>query len=197
MMLIAKGKACLELCISSQHKNITLMWWVLLSLLLVAICWLLWAPIRMEINTQEGVYRVGWSGLGTLDWLPEQGLDVIELRLFFWKKRWVLSEIQSKQRRSATKPAPAKSKVGKKSKSSFVRWQLAKKIARTFKVRQCQLWIDTGDYVWNAWLFPAGWFFRKPNVGVWINFQGKNEGLLLVENRLSRVLWAIISSRVY
>ena len=170
------------------------MWWVFLSIFLAAVFWLLWAPIRLEINTWKGIYRVEWIGLGALNWLPEEGLDVIELKLFFWKKRWALSEIQSKQEPSKAKP---KSKAVKKSQSGLAGWRLVKKIARTFKVRHCRLWLDTGDYLWNAWLFPVGWFLQKPNIGVWINFQGKNEGALLVENRLGRVLWAFISSRFH
>ncbi len=170
------------------------MWWVFFSIFVAAIFWLLWAPIRLEVNTWKGIYRVEWIGLGALNWLPEQGLDVIETRLFFWKKRWALSEMQSKPEPPKTKP---KTKAVKKPQRGIARWLLVKKIARTFKVRHCRLWIDTGDYLWNAWLFPAGWLLQKPNVGVWINFQGKNEGSLLVENRLGRVLWIIISSRFH
>jgi len=173
------------------------MGWLVLTVFLAAICWLLWAPIRLEINTWKGIYQVEWAGLGMLNWLPEEGLDVIEVKLFFWKKRFEISKMQPKQRRSTIKPDSIKNKAVKKSKSGFSRWRLVKKIARTFKVRHCRLWIDTGDYLWNAWLFPLGWLMRKPNVGVWINFQGKNEGSLLVENRLGRVLWAVISSRVH
>lgn len=173
------------------------MWWVFLSIFLAAIFWLLWAPIRLEINTWKGIYQIGWTGLGTLNWLPEEGLDVIETRLFFWKKRWVLSEVQSKQADTKAKPEPVKSKAVKKPQRKFAWWPMVKKIVRTFKIRHCQVWLDTGDYLWNAWLFPVAWLFQTPNSGVWINFQGKNEGALLVENRLGRLLWAFISSRVH
>jgi len=171
------------------------MWWVFLFIFLAAVFWLLWAPIRLEVNTWKGIYRVEWIGFGALNWLPEEGLDIIEIKLFFWKKRWALSEMQSKQ--GALKVKPKSKAAKKKSQSGLGGWRLVKKIARTFKVQHCRLWIDTGDYLWNAWLFPVGWFLQNPNIGVWINFQGKNEGALLVENRLGRVLWAFISSRFH
>ncbi|NUO01901.1 MAG: hypothetical protein HUU01_14955 [Saprospiraceae bacterium] len=169
------------------------MWWVVLSLLLAAVFWVLWAPIRLEINTWKGIYRAKWVGFGALNWLPEEGVDVIEINLFFWKKRWALSEIDSKQLPAKTTP---KTTAVKKKKRRNIPWRGIKKIAQTFKVRQCQFSFDTGNYLWNAWLFPVFWLWRSPNVSIWINFQGKNEGSLLVENRLGRLLWAMISSRV-
>lgn len=174
-------------------------WWLLLAMLLAAICWLFWAPIRLEINTWKGIYQMEWKGIGDLVWLPDEGLDVVETRIFFWKKRWVLSKMQSRKKRENAKQVSRqklKGQTNKKGKSGRSGLQMAKKMLRTFRVRQCRLWLDTGDYLWNAWLFPVGWLSRNPHAGIWINFQGKNEGILLVENRLGRLLWAVISSRV-
>jgi hypothetical protein len=164
------------------------------GVLLAIIAWLLWAPIRLKIDTRSGVYRVEWSRVVSADWLPEQGLDVIEIRVFFWKRKIALYRANGKKKKAGA-PKPAKKHDEKPvKKTRRLSRQSIRKILQTFEVRRCHLTLDTGDYLWNAWLFPVFWFVRKPNVRVRINFQGENELSLLVQNRLGRILWALVSS---
>ncbi len=166
----------------------------LAAALLLVLIWLLWAPIRFDIDTRQGIYCIRWRSIGALNWLPEQQLDMIEIEIFFWKKRIALLE-QPSGRPKKIKPKTAKNNKLNKTRWKRISWSTVKRMARTFEVHYCRLSLDTGDYVWNAWLFPVCWFVRSPRYSVWINFIGENELALRVENRLGRILWAFISSQ--
>lgn len=164
------------------------------GVLLAIAVWLLWAPIRLEIDTRAGFYRTQWSGIASVDWLPEQGLNLIEIRVFFWKRKIALFQTGvQKEKTDASKPLKKRNaKPAKKTRRPGLR--SVKKILQTFEVRRCHIALDTGDYLWNAWLFPVFWLLKSREISVWINFQGQNEVSLLVQNRLGRVLWALVSS---
>ena len=66
------------------------------------------------------------------------------------------------------------------------------RVMRTFRVTQWEMDVDTGDYVWNAWLYPVGHWMSKGNRHIRVNFRGENEWLLTVENRLYRIVYALI-----
>jgi hypothetical protein len=155
---------------------------------------LLWAPIRLEIDTRADLYRVQWSRIASAAWLPEQGLDLVEVRIFFWKRKIALLQMSAQKGKKSMPKLEEKrgEKPAKKARRPGLR--SVKKILKTFEVRRCHIALDTGDYVWNAWLFPVFWFLKSQKMRVWINFQGKNELSLLVQNRLGRILWALVSS---
>ena len=47
---------------------------------------------------------------------------------------------------------------------------------------------DTDDYILNAYLYPFTPFLYSPQKSFTINFEGKRDIELIIENRLGRIL---------
>ena len=75
--------------------------------------------------------------------------------------------------------------------------KMALNVLRSFNIKYCRIFWDMGDYVLNAQLFPLFWFLRRRDIFVDINFQGRREVSLLIENRPGRLLWFVIKAFIF
>lgn len=172
--------------------------WVILGLLLIILVWLFWTPLRLEIDTESGIFRAEWQYLCAVQWLPDEGPDVIRLEAPFFRRNIHLSGLAQAQKRPAITPEKAKAKrvspVKKKKRlSAGMMWRLGRSFLRTFKIKRLQIWWDSDDFIWNARAYPLFHFVNMLGVGqVWINFMGRRELALVVENRLGRMLGAVL-----
>ena len=64
-------------------------------------------------------------------------------------------------------------------------------VLRTFRVRQWQITIDSGDDIENAWLYPLN-FFPYMKQHVYINFVDENFLVLTIRNIPWRMVYAWI-----
>ncbi len=72
-------------------------------------------------------------------------------------------------------------------------WRLGRNLLRTFKIKRLQIWWDSDDFIWNARVYPLASVVNTLGIGrVWINFTGRRELALIVENRPGRMLWAVL-----
>lgn len=168
--------------------------WLLLFLLLAALLWLLWAPFRLEIDSTRGIYRLAWAPLAAATWLPEKGLDVVEIRVLFFRRKIALATVGKRKPKLEKPPATKQKRRPKPSgraRFSLKNWSLVINLLKTFRVRHCRVWWDSDDFVLNAWLFPVGRLLTGGNIRLAVNFQGRRDLALLVENRLGRILWVI------
>ena len=62
------------------------------------------------------------------------------------------------------------------------------RLLRSFKIRQFYLNIDTGDVIKNAKLYPVFAFLNYSIGGFQINFMGKNQVVIRIENRPIRII---------
>lgn len=178
------------------------MFWILLLVLVAGLsCWVMWAPLRLEINSINGIYKMEWWPLVSANWLPETGLDVVEVQMLFFRKQIELSKLGKKQTPPSSAPvkAPVDSpQARKRTQMSFQEiFRLVTGLVKTFRVRQCRVWWDTDDFLINAWLYPVAYLRSSGVVQVSINFQGRRDVVLVVENRLSRVIWYLTKTLIF
>ncbi|GAA4941248.1 hypothetical protein GCM10023314_12830 [Algibacter agarivorans] len=96
------------------------------------------------------------------------------------------------KKRRANKPKKAKKKHVTKPKRhmSFIRIY---KLLKTFKIKQFYINMDTGNYILNAKLYPL-FVLLNYNIGKFhINFQGKNQLVIIIKNRPINIIKSFIN----
>lgn len=161
--------------------------YLVLILLLLGILYLLTAPFYLEINTTRNLYRVRFHHWASVRVYATQESVFMEVRLFGWTRSADLLA-----RKSTARQRPAKSSAKKKSVLSF-RKILA--VVRSFKIKRCYATIDTGDEALNGILYPLAYRVKRLlNQPVAINFTGRNEMVLQLENNFMRIILAYARS---
>ena len=97
-----------------------------------------------------------------------------------------LSAMQGRKKRIAKKTSKNKKK---KNVSRMARKMI--RVIRTFRVKQWQIGIDTGDYGLNARLYPVNFlpaFYSHVN----INFIGENFFFIQINNNAWRMVYAFL-----
>ena len=165
---------------------------IILLLFLFLLGWLLFSPISLVVDTVGGACFLRWKGIASarLLWISDDIL--LKLRVLFWKKDiYPLHPSSSKQEPEEKKPKTQKKK--KKSRLQFRKWmRKGMRVLRSFEVKAFRLNLDTDDYVYNSYLFPLFYFLSKGKRQLSINYRGEAELLLIVENRLYRMLIALL-----
>ncbi len=156
------------------------MWLLILLLLLFSLLLLL--PIRVEIDTEQEIYRASWRGIFICWVVPQEERWRWYVQLFFWQMEWKPGATPSPK-----EPPPAKKKpVTARRKSSFSIRQaraIFKNLWRAISMEHLRLNWDTGDFVLNAWLYPA---FRLASQGqrqLFINFFGEQTLAMRLQTR--------------
>jgi hypothetical protein len=165
--------------------------WLLIFLLLMAVgfSYLLFAPFYVEINSLTGLYGMRFHQLATVRLSVKDGSLIMDVYIDGWEKRIDL----------LTQPARKTEKLSakKRRKSLKISFSLVKDLLCSFKVNQCYLNIDTGNTLLNGMIYPlfywVGKYFNKP---VGINFLGKNEFIVEIENTFASILKTIIYSKL-
>ncbi len=169
--------------------------WFILGLLLLIFAWLLWTPLRVEIDTASGIFRAEWRYLCAVQWLPDEGLDIIRLEAPFFRRNIRLSGVEKHPLKKQEKPRKKPVSPVKKNKRMSVGtlWRLGRNFLRSFKIKRLQIWWDSDDFIWNAQAYPLAHFINMLGVGqVRVNFMGRRELALVVENRLGRMLGVVL-----
>lgn len=174
--------------------------WLILGIFIAGFVWLLWTPLRVEIDSEAGVFRAEWRYLCAVQWLPEEGLNVIRVEAPFFRRHIQLSATTppggkpvQKPEKTAAPPVPAPPAKKKQKLSPKMMWRLGCNFLRTFKIKRLQIWWDSDDFIWNARAYPVAHFLNTLGAGeVRINFWGRRELALVVENRLGRMLGAVL-----
>lgn len=172
--------------------------WVILALLLLFFAWFLWTPLRVEIDTESDIFRAEWRHICAVQWLPGEGLDVIRVEAPFFRRTIALSAMgttQNSPKKSPEKPKaqPVPPARKKQHISAGMMWRLGRNFLRTFTIKRLHIWWDSDDFIWNARAYPLAHLLNMLGVGqVRINFTGRRELALVVENRLGRMLGAVL-----
>ena len=116
----------------------------------------------------------------------------MELRILMWTKQFDLLSSVSNSGLSTAGKKKAKSKRTNKPR---IQWRRIKNVLKSFRIISCKITIDTGNVQVNALLFPiAYWIQAKTKKDISVNFTGKNDIILEIQNNLARMSWAYISS---
>ena len=164
--------------------------YIILIVLFGVIIYLLFMPIILHIDTACEQYFLEIKGLVKAT-IEEDQLEVIKVHLkvlFFNFDFYPLKKIDFSD----------KSLVGWKTEIKKHRYTISFKkilsVLKSFKIRQFRAEIDTGDCIFNSKLYPTFTllnFYKGTQLSA--NFEGKNSVLLSLENRLIRIIKAIIN----
>ena len=161
---------------------------IVFALLLGLITWILIAPIQLLIDTDHNKYTLSWMKIGSVELLPISNDFILRLRCGWLRKDYYLLELKPKKK----SPAEKTGKRSKVSKAGVMMWRKARKIMQTFRVIAFRLHLDTNDYILNSYLFPIFYLLNRPSRELEINYKGESGLRLIIENRLYKILIALL-----
>ncbi|MCB0471663.1 MAG: hypothetical protein KDC56_01250 [Flavobacteriaceae bacterium] len=162
-------------------------WWVLLIVVVLLLVFLLVAPLNLYINTGTQEYYAQVKGLLTARLEPhEQKVARVHIALLFF--HFYLYPLQY---RKQLKKKGSTHKKSRYSRKLFTKRHMGQ-LLRSFTVKKLWLNIDTGDTIANAKLFPVCWLLNYTKGTFTVNFEGRNELVLHLQNRPIRILRSFI-----
>ncbi|MDE3740451.1 hypothetical protein [Maribacter polysaccharolyticus] len=167
-----------------------MMWFFIGSLLIaVIIVYLLFLKMKLYINTDTRQYYLQVVGIvkASVE-ADKERLVRIHIRTFFMN--FYVYPLEA-GRRPKKKKKISKPKV---SKGKSFNYNRILRIIRTFKVNRLVLDIDTGNCITNAKLYPLCGLSHLTNGQFNINFQGRNQLILQLDNRPIRIIKAFINN---
>ncbi|MGB5820785.1 MAG: hypothetical protein WBG90_14965 [Saonia sp.] len=156
------------------------MWSILvLMLFFLLIVYILFMPINVFIDTVANQYYVQFTGLAkaTIEGHQEELLR-IKLQTFFMKFYFY----PLKMGKASKKKKIAKGAIGKRNKGT-IGLKKGLRVLRSFKVKYLLVDVDTGNCVLNAKLYPLFAFLNYSKGTFRINFEGRNNMALHMQNR--------------
>ena len=146
----------------------------------ILITYLLLIPIILSINTKSNEYYVHLKGLAkaSIESHKEE-LIRIELKVFFMTFYFFpINEYH--KRKQLKKLKPRKHKTISRKRPSLHK---GLKVLNSFKVKKFVVDLDTGNVITNAKLYPAFAFLNYHFGGFNINFEGRNQLVVQLQNR--------------
>lgn len=161
---------------------------VFLTLLLLALIYLLFMPIILLIDTTSNQYYIQIQGLlkASLEAHKEE-LIRIKLTVFFLKFYFY----PLKNTGSKKKPKTVVNKVKKRGRT--VNFQTGIRLLKSFKIKKLLIDIDTGNWILNAKLYPLIVLLKNYIGNINVNFQGRNQLILCIQNRPINIIKSFIN----
>ena len=165
-----------------------MIWYILISLLLVLLSWLLFVPVILYVNTDRNRYILSLPVIFKASVVPYGGLFQIRGRIFFIPFKFNPFEQRSKNEKRKTR----------RKKFSFrrsVRLRTIRGAFYAFRIRSLEADIDTDDFTLNAWLVPVFSSVNGGNIHLQVNYEGYQSLLLDLRVTLGVLLWMIIRTK--
>jgi hypothetical protein len=166
--------------------------WVVIFLFLLFIGLLLWTPLRLVIDSTQDLYKVEWQYIGSAMLIENDDRLGVQIQILFYKKIIPFEVLfQKRVKPKVVKPplkTPSVSKARFKPK--------IRELLTSFKIEKLKVNWDTDDYILNAYLYPITPFLRTPQKSLTINFEGKRDIQLIIENRLGRIIKSFFKSKI-
>ncbi len=169
---------------------------IVLLVLIAACAILLFTPLMLVVDTTRDLYRAQWGPANAWIRFVEERVRY-HVHIPFWTKEGDLDDLfRSREwipERGGTHAGPPAKEVRRTRE-----WRPpVRALLGTFHVRRFRLTIDTGDPLWNAWLYPVLHWFHRRGHAVSISFTGRNELVLTLSNNLYRVIKAVLLSKPF
>lgn len=165
--------------------------WTFLLLLFGTVLAVLFTPMTLTIDTAQERYVVRWGLIHARMVISEDGLGYRLCAPFVRKEGPLFADPSP-----AKQETPFRMRSPKRHRSSrYGRSVLP--ILRSFRVRRARSILDTGDVLWNAWLFPLVHLLRMRGHDVQVSFTGNSSLLLVLDNNLYRLLKAVLSTSTH
>ena len=167
---------------------------IILALILLLLAYVLLAPVDLYINTISKEYFIRQRGILKANALwDDDKIIKLRMQLFFFS----FDVFPLEKMKQAKKKKKVEGKKKTKSKKALVKTRKdqsrkALKALRTFRIKRFFIDLDTGDYVQNAKLYPVFAFLDYRYGGFRINFLGRTDLVLHVQNSPYRVIKSII-----
>lgn len=166
-----------------------MIWIITIGLFVLIIIWLLFAPIRLVINNVKDDYGVYYGKSFSLSLIP-RGLITnwkLKLKILFFEYYIRFDQISNKKKKCKNKKEVRKIRMC----GSF---NQMKSLFHSFKISKFSVDLDTGDCIWNAYLFPILFLLnQKKGIDVKVNYQNNNIVDIEFKNRGIRIIHALIS----
>lgn len=165
-----------------------MLWVVLAILLFLFIFYLLFVPLYFVIDVAKKQYFVRIWGLAKVS-LEGHESEFIRLRLNTLFTRFYFYPLRKKKKGEKKK---IEKKAGKRGNiQSILKYGL--QVFKSFKVKKLLIDIDTGDCIENAKLYPA-FAFLNYHVGTFqVNFEGRVNMVLHLQNRPINIIKSFIN----
>ncbi len=153
---------------------------VILIVLGISVTYLLLMPIILSINTKKNDYYIQLKGLAKANIEPDEK-EIIRIRLKVFFMTFYIFPIEEYYKRERVKKIKHKNHKTKSRKQLGLSKGL--QILKSFEVKQFAIDIDTGNVITNAKLYPAFAFLNYHIGGFNINFYGRNQLVVRLQNR--------------
>ena len=163
---------------------------IMLGIAAGLIVFTLLTPLILQVDTTTNRYLIRLLGIGCLRVLPDaEYLIKIRYRVFSFERSFY--PLVGRKRKAKTET--------KRKKKAGGSWKMSKQMRRrifntlkSFELKEFSLDLDTGDYIWNAFMHPAFYFMSSPNRMLNVNYIGRNAAKITVKNRLIRIIYSFI-----
>lgn len=159
----------------------------ILGLILVLLVFLIFTSIVLKIDTYNNQYYIQVWGIVKCSILWQEGV-LIEFKTPFNKfKIDPFAPEKDKEKKEL------KHKKSDKDKEvSFKNFKKGYRVLKSFKIKKLKVDLDTSDMILNGYLYPVFFFLNTKKVHMNINYYGQVGLLVHVENRLARIIWALL-----
>ena len=161
---------------------------ILITLFLLLLVALLLVPIIICIDTTSNQYYLQLQGLIKAH-LENHDAEIFRIRINVLFMKFYIYPLKKKSINKQKKDDKRHLTKLKKN-MSFSRFF---KILRTFKIKQLFINMDTGNCILNAKLYPLFALLNYTAGNFHINFQGRNQFVLLVKNRPIDIIKSFIN----
>ena len=161
---------------------------IILIVLSAVLCYLLFMKLILYVDTANNEFYIQAKGLVKAK-IETHDTELIQIKLntlFLKFSFFPLKKSKKKKKKTKT----VKTTV---SKRRIIEIQRLLRIARTFKVVQLLVDVDTGDCITNAKLYPPFAFLNYYGGQFRVNFEDRNRLLLNVQNRPIRIIKSFIN----
>ncbi len=160
----------------------------ILILLILLIIGVLLVPVEIYIDTTSNQYYLQLKGLARAS-VEKDTEEIIRIRLRTFFRDFYFYPL--KKIGVAKTKKLEKSTVKKRRKKVPVRKIL--RVLKSFKIKRFFVDIDTGNCISNAKLYPVFSFFNYYHGGFHINFEGRKQFVLLIQNRPIHIIKSFIN----
>ena len=161
---------------------------IILIVLSAILCFLLFLKMVLYVDTANNEYYVQAKGLVKAK-IETHETELIQIKFNTLFMKFSFFPL----RKSKKKKKKAKTDKTTVSKRRIIEIQRLLRIAKTFKVVQLLVDVDTGDCITNAKLYPPFAFMNYYGGQFRVNFEGRNQLLLNVQNRPIRIIKSFIN----
>lgn len=161
---------------------------VFLALFFLLVIYLLWTPIILFIDTRTNQYYIQLKGFVKAS-IEADKKEIVRLKVKVFFINFKFYPLRRKK--NATKSKKIK-KYSTKNSSTQIQFRKFIRMLKTFKIKRLFVNIDTGDCISNAKLFPLFTFLNQTKGSFKVNFEGRNQMVLHMQNRPIHIIKSFI-----